>query len=503
MEQDVLASRREKLDKLRALGIDPFGHRFVRSHSTREAHALLQSFLSQPGPGPGPESAGPPAPAGPEVSLAGRLMAIRSHGKAVFFDLADQTGRIQLYVRRDHVAPLTFEVVSLLDVGDIVGVRGTLFRTRTGEDTVDVRELEVLTKALRPLPEKWHGLRDVDRRYRQRYLDLLANPEVRRVFDIRSDVVRVIREFLHREGFTEVETPVFSVVAGGANARPFVSYHNALNLQIYLRIAVELNLKRLVVGGFEKVFEIGRVFRNEGVSTKHNPEFTMLELYQAYADYTDMMDITERLLAHVATEVLGTTKLSYQGVSFDLTPPWPRLEMVEALRRYAGLGLEDLGDDAQAREVARAKGLVVPPNATRGMVIDELVSEYVEPKLVGPLHLIDYPVEISPLARRKPGRPGFVERFETFICGREVANAFSELNDPDDQAERFREQAAEKAKGNEEAHVMDEDYIFALEHGLPPTGGLGIGIDRLVMLLTDSPSIRDVILFPLMRPTED
>lgn len=484
---DVVSVRREKLDKLRAMGLDPFGHRFSRSHSCAAVHQLLT---------------GEP-PAGPEVALAGRVMAIRSHGKASFFDLVDQTGRIQVYVRQDRVAPQVFEVSTLIDLGDIVGVKGPLFRTRTGEDTVDAREVEILAKSLRPLPEKWHGLKDVDARYRQRYIDLIANPEVRRVFDIRSNVIRVMRNFLHEEGFIEVETPILSPVAGGATARPFVTHHNTLDLEVHLRIAVELYLKRLVVGGYEKVFEIGRDFRNEGIDTKHNPEFTMMELYQAYADYTDMMDITERLIGRVASEVLGTTKLTFQGQVIDLTPPWPRLTMVESLRRYANLDLADLGDDAQARRVAAARGVEVPPKATRGMVIDELFSEFVEPHLIGPLHLTDYPVEISPLARRKPDQPEFTERFESFICGREVANAFSELNDPDDQELRFREQAAEKAKGNEDAHVMDEDYVAALQHGLPPTGGLGIGIDRLLMLLTDSPSIRDVILFPLMRPEEE
>jgi len=481
-ESDVVAVRRAKLDKLRSLGVDPFGARFVRTHACTEVQAGFDRLE------------------GTEVTVAGRITALRRHGKAAFFDLRDQSGRLQVYVREDRVDPRTFEVFSLLDLGDIVGVRGTVFRTRAGEVTVDLSALQVLTKSLRPLPEKWHGLRDVDTRYRQRYLDLIANPEVRRVFDIRSETVRVIRDFLHAEGFVEVETPVFSPLAGGANARPFVSHHNALNMPVYLRIATELYLKRLVVGGFEKVFEIGRVFRNEGISTKHNPEYTLLELYQAYADYTDMMDITERLVATVAQRVLGSLTLTYQGVTVDLTPPWPRVSMVEALKEHTGLSLDDLGDDAEARALAVSKGLEVPPHATRGMVIDELVGEFVEPHLVGPLFLVDYPVEISPLAKRKPGNPSFVERFEAFVCGREVANAFSELNDPDDQRQRFREQAAERVKGNEEAHVMDEDYLFALEHGLPPTGGLGIGIDRLVMLLTDSPSIRDVILFPLLRP---
>ncbi len=496
MEQDVSLARREKLDKLREMGVEPFGHRYERTHTLAEIHRDFHRLTGRQA------TADQPAQPGPEVSVAGRIMALRRHGKAAFFDLVDQTGKLQVYIRRDRVDERTFRVFDLLDLGDIVGVRGTLFRTKTHEDTLELHALDVLTKSLQPLPEKWHGLRDVDSRYRQRYLDLIVNPEVRRVFNVRSDVIRVMREFLHREGFIEVETPVFSPLAGGANARPFVAHHNALDMPVYLRIATELYLKRLVVGGFEKVFEIGRVFRNEGISTKHNPEYTLLELYQAYADYTDMMDLAERLISHVSAEVLGTRRVTFQGTTVDLTPPWPRLPMVQALKEYAGLTLDDLGDDAQARRVAEARGLVVPPYATRGMVLDELVGEFVEPHLAGPVFLVDYPVEISPLAKKKPGHPGFVERFEAFICGREVLNAFSELNDPDDQRERFLEQAAEKAKGNEEAHVMDEDYILALQHGLPPTGGLGLGVDRFLMLLTDSPSIRDVILFPLMRPLE-
>ncbi|HCJ10971.1 MAG TPA: lysine--tRNA ligase, partial [Clostridiales bacterium] len=312
-----------------------------------------------------------------------------------------------------------------------------------------------------------------------------------------------IREFLDAEGFVEVETPVFSPLAGGAIARPFVSYHNALDMPVYLRIATELYLKRLVVGGYEKVYELGRVFRNEGISTKHNPEYTLLEVYQAFADYTDMMDLTERLVSHVARVVLGTQQVTFQGTTVDVTPPWPRVQMVEALERYSGISLEDLRDDETARRLARDRGLDVPENATWGMVLDELVGEFVEPHLTGPVFLIDYPVEVSPLAKRKPGSPRLVERFEAFICGREIANAFSELNDPDDQRERFLAQAEERTRGHEEAHVMDEDYLVALEHGLPPTGGLGIGVDRLVMILADKPSIRDVILFPLMRPLEE
>jgi len=484
VSNDIISARREKLDKLRQMSIDPFGGRYERTHACREVHEQYDKLE------------------GREVAVAGRVVALRRHGQAGFFDLVDQSGRLQAYVRKDEVGDRSYEVFRLLDLGDIVGVRGTVFRTKTGEDTVRARAFDLLTKALRPLPEKFHGLRDVDTRYRHRYLDLIANPEVKRVFELRSRIVGTLRRILDSEGFLEMETPVFSPLAGGANARPFVSHHNALDMEVYLRIATELYLKRLVVGGFEKVYEIGRVFRNEGISTKHNPEYTLLELYQAYADYTDMMSITERLVCETAREVLGTPVITYQGTTVDLTPPWPRLKMTEALETYAGISFSDIGGDEETRNLARTKGLDIPDNATRGMVLDELVSEFVEPHLAGPLFLVDYPVEISPLARRKPAAPGFVERFEAFICGREVANAFSELNDPDDQRQRFLQQAAEKAKGYEEAHVTDEDYLVALEHGLPPTGGLGIGVDRLVMLLTDSASIRDVILFPLMRPLE-
>jgi len=485
VSNDITATRRGKLDKLREMGVDPFGRRYERTHSCRDIHEDYDRLQDN------------------EVSVAGRVVALRRHGKAGFFDLSDQSGRIQVYVRKDEVGDRAYEVFRLLDLGDIAGVRGTVFRTRTGEDTVRARSFELLTKAVRPLPEKFHGLRDVDTRYRRRYLDLIANSEVKRMFEVRSAVVREMRRILDGEGFIEVETPVFSPLAGGANARPFISHHNALDMDVYLRIATELYLKRLIVGGFEKVYEIGRVFRNEGISTKHNPEYTLLELYQAYADYTDMMVVTEQLVSRTAQEVLGTSTVTYQGTTVDLTPPWRRLQMTEALKTYAGISFGEIGDDAEARSLAREKGLDLPDNATRGMVLDELVGEFVEPHLTGPVFLVDYPVEISPLARRKPGSRGFVERFEAFICGREVANAFSELNDPDDQRERFYEQAAEKAKGYEEAHVTDEDYLVALEHGLPPTGGLGIGVDRLVMIFTDAPSIRDVILFPLMRPLED
>ena len=481
-EKDLIAVRREKLDKLRALGIDPYGQRFTRTHSAAEVKGDFAALEGRP------------------VSLAGRLMAIRGHGKAAFADLQDVTGRVQIYVKLDVVGERTFEVWDLLEVGDLVGCKGTVFKTKRDEITVGVEALTVLAKGLRPLPEKWHGLKDVETRYRQRYLDLIVNPEVKETFLVRSRTVRAIRSYLDSLGFHEVETPAMSAVAGGASARPFITHHNALDLELYLRIALELHLKRLIVGGFEKVYEVGRVFRNEGVSTKHNPEFTMLELYQAYADYRDMMELTENLVYHVTQEVLGRTRLEYQGVTLDLTPPWPRIKMLDAIRQYADVSFETVTSDEAARDLARKVGVNVGPTATKGMVIDEVFSEAVEPHLGGPLFLLDYPVEISPLAKRIPEEPNLTYRFEAFIAGREIANAFSELNDPLDQRGRFLAQAAERAKGNEEAHVMDEEFLTALEYGMPPTGGLGIGIDRLCMVLAQADSIRDVILFPLMRP---
>lgn len=481
-EKDLSAVRRDKLERLRQLGIDPYGARFPRTHGLAEIAARFAELE------------------GRSVSVAGRLMAIRAHGKAAFGDLADQSGRLQVYLRLDVAGERAFQVWNLLDLGDLIGVRGTVFRTRRGEISVEVRELTVLAKALRPLPEKWHGLKDVDLRYRHRYLDLIANPAVRETFLLRSRVVAAMRRYLDARGFHEMETPAMTHVAGGAAARPFITYHNALDLTLYLRIATELYLKRLIVGGFEKVYEIGRVFRNEGISTKHNPEFTMLELYQAYADYEDMMALTEDMVSAIAEEVLGTRIIEYQGATIDLTPPWPRLPMTEAIVRYAGVDLEAIPDDATARAAASAAGIEVPPGSTRGQVIDELFTAFVEPKLSGPIFILDYPVEISPLAKRIPDRPHLTYRFEAFLGGRETANAFSELNDPIDQRGRFEQQLRERAMGRADAHAMDEDFLAALEHGMPPTGGLGIGIDRLCMLFARVDSIRDVILFPLMRP---
>ncbi|MBX5464063.1 MAG: lysine--tRNA ligase [Clostridia bacterium] len=484
-EQEQIAARRAKLELFRTAGRDPYGQRFeVDAHAAE----LKERFDSLEGR---------------EVRCAGRLMAIRSHGRASFADLQDRTGRVQIHARADLLGEEAYRLFGLLDVGDVVGVRGRLFRTQRGEVTVEVAHWELLAKALRPLPDKWHGLRDVDVRYRQRYLDLIVRPETRRTFLLRSELIREMRRFLDERGFLEVETPVMTPLAGGANARPFVTHHNALDLDLYLRIATELHLKRLIVGGLERVYEIGRVFRNEGISTRHNPEFTMLELYQAYADYTDMMEITRELLQHLARKLLGTTRLLYQGREIELGGDWPRLSMVEAIRRRTGRDpFAWLDDDGAARAEAARLGVEVPAGATAGQVLDELFEKLVQPELIQPTFVVDHPVAVSPLARRKREDPRLTYRFELMIHGMELANAFSELNDPADQRERFLAQLEERRRGNVEAQSMDEDYLRALEYGLPPTGGLGIGVDRLVMLFTDSPSIRDVILFPLMRPEE-
>lgn len=479
-----MEERRKKMENLRRQGIDPFGRRFPRTHLSQE---IIDNF---------------PVCENREVRVAGRIISLRTHGKAGFAHLADFAGKIQIYARLDVLGEESYQRFTNLDLGDIIGVCGRVFRTRRGEITVEVKEWEMLCKALRPLPEKWHGLKDVDLRYRRRYLDLISNPESREVFIRRSAIISRIRRFLDDEGFMEVETPVLSLIAGGGHARPFVTHHNALDLELTLRIALELYHKRLIVGGLEKIYEIGRCFRNEGISTKHNPEFTMLELYQAFADLTDMMILAEELISTVAGEVLGTFHLTYQGKEIDLTPPWPRVSMPAMIREETGLDWLAIETDEEAVAAGEKLGLDLTGKKTKAQVLDELLSVYVEPKLVQPTFLTDYPLEISPLAKKKADNPRLTQRFELFINGWEVANAFTELNDPLDQRERFVAQAKEKAKGNEEAMEWDEEFLIALEHGMPPTGGMGIGIDRLVMLLTDSPSIRDVILFPLMRPKE-
>ncbi len=482
---EEMENRLAKMEKIKAEGRDPFGHRFERTHQSQE---IVEGF---------------DALEGQEVTIAGRLMTIRGHGKACFANLSDRSGEMQIYAKIDVLGEESYQRFTDLDLGDLIGVTGTVFRTNRGQITVQVEKWELLAKALRPLPEKWHGLKDVDIRYRQRYLDLISNPEVRATFMKRTRIIAAIRRYLDDRGFLEVETPVLSLIAGGGHARPFNTHHNALDLELTLRIALELYHKRLIVGGLERVYEIGKCFRNEGISTKHNPEFTMIELYQAYGDLTDMMDLVEQLFSYVAREVLGTTKLTYQGTAIDLTPPWSRLSMVDAIKKETGIDwLKEATDDETAIAIAKKLGLNVKDLKTKGQVLDEVFDEFVEPKLIQPTFIVDYPIEVSPLAKRKPDQPELTDRFELFIYGREMANAFTELNDPLDQRERFVAQAREKAKGNEEAMVWDEDFLVALEHGMPPTGGMGIGIDRLVMLLTDSPSIRDVILFPLMRPKE-
>ena len=473
--------RRRKLQALRAAGEPLYGAPFRRTHLARQ---VVEGFE---------------ALQGHRARLAGRLMAFRLHGSLGFADLWDASGRIQLYLRKELLGE-RFSSFFELDRGDIVGVEGTITRTRRGEVSVEVHAYSVLVKALQPPPEKFHGLRDVELRYRRRYVDLMVNPQVRQVFERRARVVQALREFFRAEGYLEVETPALHPVAGGANARPFVTHHNALDLELYLRIAPELYLKRLLVGGLEKVFEIGKNFRNEGISPRHNPEHTALEAYAAHEDYRYMMELTERCVAACAMAACGTTRIEYGGKPLDLTPPWPRLSMVEAVRQYTGIDLGANRDAAQARRLAREAGVEVAARASWGEVLAELFEQKVADRLWGPVFITDYPVEVSPLARRRPDDPLLVERFEPYVAGMEVGNGFSELNDPEEQRLRFEEQAARRARGELEAHPYDEDFVLALEYGMPPAAGLGIGVDRLVMVLTDSASIRDVILFPLLRP---
>ncbi|MDQ7794359.1 MAG: lysine--tRNA ligase [bacterium] len=479
---DFLEARREKLNRLIGLGVDPWGRAFRRTHTLGQVVAECASLEGQ------------------RVFVAGRIMAWRSHGKAAFADLEDASGRLQVYLKRDRVGADSFTLLELVDLGDHVGVAGEVFRTRSGEVTVAVDEWSFLGKALRPPPEKYHGLRDVESRYRQRYLDLIANPGTREVLRNRSLIVRTLRDILDERGYLEMETPTMSAVVGGANARPFVTHHNTLGIDLYLRIALELYLKRLVIGGYDKVYEIGRVFRNEGVSFRHNPDFTMLEFYEAYADYEDMMRFTEYLIPEVARRVLGTTRIIFRGNEVRLDPPWQRQTLREAIRQRAGVDFVGLTDIAAARQAARDRGLEIAPDATRGQILDQVLDRFVQPDLIQPTFLMDYPVEMSPLAKRRRDDPSLTYRFEACVGGIEIANAFSELNDPIDQRERFLEQAGRRDRGDQEAHMMDEDFLTAMEYGLPPTGGEGIGVDRLVMLLTDSPSIREVIAFPLLRP---
>jgi len=485
-EDDLIQQRKDKLERLRTAGIDPYPARFERTHTSEQALALL-----------GDASANDTS-----VTVAGRITAMRQMGKASFLDLQDGSGRIQVYVKQESVGVQPYALLRDIDLGDFLGVRGTLFRTKTGEPTLEAQTLTVLVKALRPPPEKWHGLHDVEVRYRQRYLDLLANPEVRNIFIARSRVVAAVRRFLDARGYLEVETPILQSTAGGAAARPFVTYHNALDRQLHLRIALELYLKRLVVGGFEKVYELGRIFRNEGVSTKYNPEFTMLESYEAYADYHRLMAMVEEMISGIAGEVTGSPRVPYGETEIDFSPPWPRIPLRDAILERSGVDFAAHRDAPSLRDAASRAGVQAEPSWGRGKIIDELLTLHVEPHLLQPTFLIDYPIELSPLAKRKPDNPDLVERFEFFICGREVGNAYTELNDPIDQRGRFEEQARLRAAGDEETELADEDFLIALEHGMPPAGGLGVGIDRLVMALTGASSIREVILFPALREAQ-
>ncbi|HZP25706.1 MAG TPA: lysine--tRNA ligase [Dehalococcoidia bacterium] len=488
-EEELIELRRTKLERLRAAGLEPFPARAARSHSIAEAHSLL-------------DNAGEKAEDLPPLDVAGRIVAMRDMGRATFVDLRDGTGRMQTYHRKNVIGEEAYERLQELDLGDFLGVSGKLFRTKTGEPTVEAASYTLLAKALRPPPEKWHGLQDVETRYRQRYLDLMANAEVRELFEKRSRIVSAIRSFMDGRGFMEVETPVLQPSAGGAAARPFVTYHNALDRQLYLRVALELHLKRLIVGGYDKVYEIGRVFRNEGIGTKYNPEFTMLESYEAYTDYQGVLAMVEALISSVAKDVCSGYTVPYGDTVIDFQPPWSRITLREAIRQHSDIDFEEYGDADSLRQRMLSQGIGAEEGWGRGKLIDELLTVCVEPKLLQPTFLLDYPIELSPLAKRKPDNPRLVERFELFIGGREVANAYSELNDPIEQRARFLEQAALRAGGDEEAEIADEDFLVALEHGMPPTGGLGIGIDRLVMALTGSTSIREVILFPALREKE-
>ena len=479
---DQMLVRRDKLAQYEADGIYPFGQRFVVQHKALQIKDEFRDFDGQP------------------VELAGRLMTIRSHGKTAFANLRDLSGDIQVYFRQDVMGEDAYKYVKMLDMGDLVGIEGHVFKTQKGEITVKVNKLTLLSKSLRPLPEKWHGLKDTELRYRQRYVDLIVNPSVRETFVKRTKIVAKIREYLNRNQFMEVETPMMHAIPGGAAARPFITHHNALDIDIYMRISPELYLKRLIVGGLERVYEINRSFRNEGVSIRHNPEFTMMESYQAYGNFEDAIALTEGIVSYCAKEVLGTTKINYQGMDIDLTPPWNRITMQEGIKQYTGEDFDAVETLSEARAIADRLNVEYGDADGIGKIMNLCFEEYVEENLMQPTVVYGHPVEISPLAKQNREKPLTTERFEIFIYGRELANGYSELNDPIDQKQRFESQLKEREAGDDEAHRMDEDFVTALEYGLPPTAGLGIGIDRLVMFLTDSASIRDVLLFPLMKP---
>lgn len=488
---DQLKIRREKVKLLREQGIDPFGKRFERTHLMATLHEEFEEQTK--------ESLSEQHPV---VTIAGRMMTKRGKGKVGFADLKDRSGKIQIYARKDVVGEDNYQIFKKADLGDFLGITGDVMKTDTGELTIRAEHITFLSKALRPLPDKWHGLTNVEQIYRQRYLDLISNEESFNRFIQRTQIIKAVREFLDNEGFTEVETPVLHAQAGGASARPFTTHHHSLDIDMYLRIALELHLKRLIVGGMERVYEIGRVFRNEGMDTKHNPEFTMLETYAAYLDFHDVMDETEGIFKHAAQKVLGTTTLTYQGQTVDLGKPFRRLHMVDAIKEKTGVDFWPTMTLEQAQTLADEHHVHYETYWTVGHIINAFFEEFVEDTLQEPTFLYGHPIEVSPLAKRNAEDPRFTDRFELFILGREYANAFSELNDPIDQLQRFEEQDKERESGNDEAHGVDYDYVEALEYGMPPTGGLGIGIDRLVMLLTDAPSIRDVLLFPTMRPEQ-
>ena len=483
-EQERL--RREKLVQLQQEGKDPFDvYKVNRTHSSQQVKDNFETLQ------------------GKEVTVAGRIMSKRGQGKVVFSDIHDRDGKIQLFIKIDEVGEEALKQYKTNDLGDWVACTGEVFKTKTGEISVKAKTLELICKSLKPLPEKWHGLKDPDLRYRQREVDIITNPEVKTTFMKRSQIIKGIREFLDNRGFLEVETPMLATIAGGASARPFITHHNTLDLDMFLRIAPELYLKRCIVAGFEKVYELGRTFRNEGMSVRHNPEFTMIELYQAFADYNDMMELTENMVAEVCKKVNGTTKVTYQGTEIDFMPPWRRITMVDAVKEYAGVDFKEIKSNEEAQAIAKEKHLEFPKpinTVTKGEVLNALYEEFCEEHMIQPTFIIDYPVEISPLTKKKRGDEMFNERFEGFVFGRELCNAYSELNDPIVQRERFAQQEKERELGDDEAYMIDEEFMSALETGMPPTGGLGIGIDRLIMFLTDSASIRDVILFPTMKP---
>lgn len=483
---EMLLLRREKLSKLREAGRDPFTiEKFDVTNYSKDIKSNYEEME------------------GKNVSIAGRIMTKRGQGKVSFYDMQDSEGRIQLFIKQEIIGEEEYNLVKTYDIGDIVGIRGEVFKTKMGEVSVKVSEITLLSKSLQILPEKWHGLKDPDLRYRQRYVDLIVNPEVKETFLKRNKIIKAIRNFLDDRGYIEVETPILTTVAGGAAARPFLTHHNTLGLDMQLRIANELYLKRLIVGGFDKVYEMGKMFRNEGISIKHNPEFTNIELYAAYEDYNDMMELTENVVAYCAEQVHGTTVINYQGKEIDFTPPWKRASMHDLVQEKTGIDFYSIDNDEEARKIAKEQlHLKVEKAMTRGHLVNLAFEEFCEKDLVQPTFVLHHPVEVSPLAKRNPDNPLITNRFEAFANTWEIANAFSELNDPIDQKERFEEQLKQKEAGDEEAHPMDEDFINALEVGLPPTGGLGIGVDRLIMLLTDSASIRDIILFPTMKPID-